>query len=307
MKFTEYILKTYAIDIDSTKEGFINVDTFSDVRAFIDPFKIARCNEPICVQMQQRILEFYRVFLTNIKSGNITPFLEAFHEVKPIRLGYAGDSFKGNGIGSELAFNMMKAIKNSKAFQTGKIKDLEDFTFMIDNVSDDRISDLVSNIIYDELIIFTNRICAKFKIPTTSSYFVKDGLTFFDIDDLSVKKFTAPLPLDNSGRPFILVPLCISKENHVSLKNSSDYYDHGIVVHLMRNKDLFKLLTDKEYDRKYKKKDVKELINLKYYLLKPGSVKFANYYIDEYDNEMESVKIYKEFRYSQNIKNKKVN
>jgi predicted GNAT family acetyltransferase len=302
MKFTEYVFSRYSIVVDSKAEGFIDVDTITDTRDFIDPFKIARCTQPNCANMQQKILDFYRVFLANIISGNTNSYLEAFHEVKPIRLGFAGDSFNGKGIGSDLVSDIIESIKNSKAFQTGKIQDLEDFTFMIENVSNDRLSDLVSNIILEDLIRFTSDICSKYKIPTSRNYYVKDGLTYFDIDRLEVKKLVSKLPLDAKGRPFILVPNCISKQNSLSLQGSTDYYNHGIIVHLMRNENLFTLLTNREFDRKYRKKHIKEFVELKYKLLKPGSVKFANFYINTFDIDMESVKIYKDFRNLENIK-----
>jgi hypothetical protein len=302
MKFSQYVLQSYGVSIDAKIEGFVDVDTFSDVEQFIDPFKIARCNKVICEQMQKRILHFYDEFLSNVRSGNVTPFLEAFHEVKPIRFGYAGDSFNGNGIGLDLASNMISAIRQSRAFQTGRVRDLEDFTFMIENVSYDRLSDLVSNIIYDELIMFTQELCRKYNIPMSSNYYVKGGLTFFDIDTLSVMKFNDELPLDNLGRPFILVPDIISKKGNLSLKGSYDYYSHGIIEHLRRDKDLFKLLTNREYNEKFKKKDVKSIVEEMYATLRPGTVKFANYYLDEFDSDLESVRIYKEFRTKQNSK-----
>jgi predicted GNAT family acetyltransferase len=289
--------------MDSSEVRFVNINLETDCKYFVDPFKIARCSDPMCYKLREKIIDFYKDFLHDVQSGKGNHYLDAFHEVKPIRFGYAKDSFGGKGVGKDLSRKIIDSIKHSKAYQTGYVRDIEDWTIFIKQVSSDRVSDLISNIIVDDLIIFTQNFCNENNIPMISCGNVNgEMIMHFDTKRKLLERTTDLLPYDHKMRPIILVPNFIVKKNSVSLKDSNDFYKMGILEHIMKEKSLFETMTDTQYPKKVQKNQTDELVKAKFVTPTPGSIEFAVYYLNNYDENMESISIYKQYRSKQNKK-----
>ncbi len=73
---------------------------------------------------------------------------------------------EGRGLGPQKAREIWESFRKSKAVKTGLLSDLEDTVLLIDGVSVDILSDIVTNIIRGPLINFTQTTCDIFDIPT---------------------------------------------------------------------------------------------------------------------------------------------
>ena len=96
---------------------------------------------------------------------------------------------------------MFKALKNSKAAQSGLLEDLSDFALFIPLIGRDKISDMTTNIIRGALISYTQTQCELLSIPMRS---VSSGF-YWDIATQDWRQSFLNFP-DCNGKKVILVP-----------------------------------------------------------------------------------------------------
>ena len=61
--------------------------------------------------------------------------------------------------------DVYQAFANSKAIETGLLKDLSDCELFIEGIGHDKISDMTTNVIRRKLIDFTKQQCQKWYVP----------------------------------------------------------------------------------------------------------------------------------------------
>jgi len=181
MLLFDYLKSTYSAILNSKSVEFMNIDLNTDTECFIDPFKIARNSDNLSIRMQGKLVRFFEDFLDNMKNGHYSNYDNAFHEVKPTRLGYGDDSWDGKGIGLKVLYEIFESFKSSQSFTSALVKDIEDSTLFIYGVGPDRLSDMISNIIIEELVYFTREMCKKYSIlMQNTKNLIKTKLFFFN-------------------------------------------------------------------------------------------------------------------------------
>lgn len=91
--------------------------------------------------------------------------LSRLREPNETHLGLSQGLSDGRGLGPEKAKQIWAALCASKAVKTGLLSDLEDTVLLVDGVSTDILSDIVTNIIRGPLISFTQSACEEYDIP----------------------------------------------------------------------------------------------------------------------------------------------
>lgn len=149
---------------------FVNVRLDTDVPLFIDPSALKIINNDWSMNCQRLISNYFKLVLENIHNGNqekAKSLLVELSEPNETHFGHSRNQSQGKGMGKIRAVKIWEALNNSLAVKTGLINDLEDTILMINGIGPDLISDVVTNIIREPLIQYTEIMCHKYNIPTT--------------------------------------------------------------------------------------------------------------------------------------------
>lgn len=257
MRFSEFFgLKKSQAQLD-----FIDVNPDRDTRLFIDPYAIEIRDDELSSDLTYHIVSFFEDVLKSLSenpdravelTGNLREPQETF-------LGMSKGQPQGRGWGALQSEQLLEALRNSRAFQTGLLQDVAESELFIDGIGPDKISDLTTNLIRGPLIKYTKQQCDLYGVPLTV------GIAIAPIWDPDRRIWVSEyqdLPVVD-GRPVILVPKVIARRR-VSL-SSQEYYnttilDHLKAEHLSANSGLVRVLTSKKRrgERVVWKKDLKE-------------------------------------------------
>ncbi len=114
---------------------------------------------------KEKILKYFDLFFYSVEHNlrdNAAKMGEHLHEINATKLGYTNRNDKPKGKGfcqRDLLVIFDEAIKIKDY-----IEDMPDILVLAENVGPDKVSDLTTNIIYEELLEFTIGIIAKYDI-----------------------------------------------------------------------------------------------------------------------------------------------
>lgn len=205
---------------------FVDVYIDRDVRLFIDPTVLASVNSDWASECASSVQGFFQAVLDLIRAGDegrARSFLSRLGEDNTTRLGYSSSN-KGSGIGSELAENFYNDLANSRAIESGFIRDIEDTALFIEGVRADRVSDVVTNIIRRQLVEYTQATAAFYGITLTK------GIAARPCWNNHARRWDEPehfdLPVAGSG-PLLLVPKSIVRRK--LYRDPDEYYYHYVL------------------------------------------------------------------------------
>jgi hypothetical protein len=193
---------------------FVDVEIDSDNKLFIDPFLIEKGKKDFHKKATTDIKGFFNALLekaVNNKETEGIQLVNNLHERNETRLGYSVKKPKGKGFAGYEGVELFNNIKESEAVQTGLVQDIFDCSIMVENVGKDKISDLVTNIIFLELIEFTQNECMKNGINMEKVTIKNKCWNSFSVTWENVTN--AILPVSNTGSPIIFVPKDIVNSN----------------------------------------------------------------------------------------------
>lgn len=222
---------------------FVNIPLNTDLPMYIDPYAISIKSGEWYEECNNLIVDFFEKVMTAIRNDDlITAYklLNRLNEPNETHLGVSSGKPDGCGIGKEQAKILLNKLKNSRAAQTGYLKDLSDCELMIEGIGADKISDITTNIIRGKLIEYTERQCLEHNIPyqeIVSNY-------FWGVEEGAWTKRKARLPFYN-GKPILLVPKNIVVKTTIS--NYEKFYDIVMLpyyeeLHISMNSRLVKVL-----------------------------------------------------------------
>jgi hypothetical protein len=207
---------------------FIDVDVEKDTPLFIDPAVLTHLNSPWAQSCAAAVQGFFQSVLDKIVAGDgagARSLLSHLGEENATHLGYSGES-RGSGVGQGLAERFYEELSTSEAVRTGLITDLEDTALLVEGVREDRISDVVTNIIRRQLVDFTQDAARFYGIPLSPGVAVGP---YWDTARKSWKQDTFDLPVTAHG-PLILVPKAIVRRS--LFFNPGEYYTHYVLEYL---------------------------------------------------------------------------
>jgi hypothetical protein len=255
---------------------FVDVDVEHDTALFIDPAVIAHINSPWAQSCTAAIQSFFQEVLDRIIAGDhrgARALLSHLGEENATHLGFSYES-RGSGVGPGLAERFYQELSTSTAVASGLITDLEDTALLIEGVREDRISDVVTNIIRKQLIEFTQQTAAFHGIPLNSGVAVGP---YWDTASKRWRQQTFDLPVTSHG-PLILVPKAIVRRS--LFLNPGEYYRH-YVLEFFKHKELNDATSPLVYvlksgQRKVNKKDVEIKVRRRNRGNRPGIEKRVN-------------------------------
>lgn len=148
---------------------FIDVDVTRDTRLFVDPYAIEIRDDPFSERLNEHITSFFQSLIDAIKDNNV-PRLHSLtahlSEPEETFLGMSKGAPAGRGVGRGQANQIIAALRNSRAVQTGLLTDLAEAELFIEGISSDKLSDLTTNLIRGPLNDYTAAQCALLGMET---------------------------------------------------------------------------------------------------------------------------------------------
>lgn len=225
MKVSQY----YGLSRGQAALKFLDVDIEKDLKLFLNAKAIRSLGTPWSDHCEELLSSFFNEVLQSIRAGDDSralSLLTVLKEPNETHLGLSKGESDGRGLGPKKAKEIWEALRRSKAVKSGLLTDLEDTVLLIDGVSVDIVSDIITNIIRGPLIVYTQEVCADFGIPLVDN--VSSG-PVWNPKSLSWDVDFVPLPAPNNEK-LILIPKEI-----VRLTSDYDvdaYYRHFVLEKL---------------------------------------------------------------------------
>ena len=225
MRVSEY----FQLDKNQSELDFVDVQLETDTKLFIDPTALHLFDSEWgreCVSLIQNYFSLVLEYIGNCKDEEAKQLISVLSEPNETRMGFSGNAPCGHGMGSRLAEKMWVALKESKAVEKGIIEELEDTALLIDGIASDMISDIVTNIIREPLISYTQQMCKYYGIPMEREVAAKQ---VWNPGSKNWSPMFAELPVVNN-RPLILVPKIIVR--HSITYQADSYYNVYLLKHI---------------------------------------------------------------------------
>jgi len=255
MKFSEY----FQLNKKQEELDFVDIPIDGgDLKLFIDPYAISIRKDIWSQKANSIIVDFFNEIVQLIrdeKNRNALDLLSNLREPNETHLGYSKHKSRGSGIGGQTAKNLHKALSESSAVKTGFLSKLEETELMVDGISHDRISDLTTNVIKQQLIEYTISQCELLHIPLSDV----PVSNILNTNDMQWESAFRKLPIVNNSK-ILLVPKIIARHN--MSYDSQDYYNNIVLnflqtEHIRKGSSLVKTL--KNGKRRVTKKILKAI------------------------------------------------
>lgn len=199
MRFSEQ----FDLPSNQAFHDFVDVPLDTDLAVFIDPHVVATTRTDWCVRCHQIVSDFFQTLLDRLRDGDMDGALALLcvsREDNRPRTGYSRRKPQGTGVGPEKAQILIERLTESAAFESGDIQELEDGALFADRIGLDTVSDLMVNLLHEQLAIYTLDQCTLLGVPTDASdqmHAWRPGEGWVTIH--------VRLPMTD-GRPVILIP-----------------------------------------------------------------------------------------------------
>jgi hypothetical protein len=246
----------FGLGLTQAELDFVDIPVETDVALFLDPYALSVDEDPMFVECNNIVVDFFERVLHQVRRGDSDEALNLLRhvgEANETHLGFSRGTPSGSGIGSEKARRLYDNLRRSTAVMTGSLSDLAELDLFVEGVAEDNISDLTTNIVRSQLHRYTAEQCVKYGIPLRE---VAGGFCW-NTETHAWENHYADLPVVN-GRKVLLVPK--ASVRHYLALNAEDFYNDFVLdylqgEHLSANTSLVHLL--KNGKRRVYKKDVK--------------------------------------------------
>lgn len=223
------ISKRYRLGLTQASLDFVDVDTKNDTKVFLSPTAISALTSAWSNSCVSLIQNYFRHVLALIKQGrnkDAEALLLVLREPNETHLGLSKGRSQGRALGKGSAKDLWRALSTSQAAKSGLLADLEDAALMIDGINVDIISDMSTNIIRGELIVYTQRMCSQHGIPMIPG--VESG-PVWKPHTKSWDNFFVELPVTEAGK-LLLVPKAVVRQQPDY--DAGEYYRHYLLTHM---------------------------------------------------------------------------
>lgn len=225
MRVTEH----YGLQQGQAELDFVDVDVENDVPLFLDPQAFASLPSPWAHECIALIQDFFGHLIGALIAHDYAlahRMLAALREPNDTHLGLSKSRSRGTALGDGLANTIMDALRGSRAVETGLLQDLEDTILLVSGVDRDRISDITTNLVREQLLAFTIEACEYYGIPTEPS--VSSG-PLWSAQSLKWQDAYRRRPIAR-GRPLLLIPKSIVRASPAY--DAGEYYNNYILKYL---------------------------------------------------------------------------
>lgn len=199
MRFSEQ----FGLSSNQALHDFVDVPLDTDLAVFIDPYVVATTRTAWCIRSHQIVSDFFQTLIGRLRQGDVdgaVALLCVSREDNRPRTGYSKRKPQGTGVGPDKAQILIERLMASAAFESGDIQELEDGALFADRIGLDTVSDLMVNLLHEQLAIYTLDQCTLLGVPAAASDQMRtwrpgDGWVTIDVR----------LPMTD-GQPLILIP-----------------------------------------------------------------------------------------------------
>lgn len=209
---------------------FVDVELETDNLLFLDPFALSQQPDAWSQKAHSMLTVFFQAVVDAIRGNKddvALSLLSNLREPNETRLGFSVGRPQGAGIGSMQANQLLTALKGSTAVKTGFISSLEECELMVDGISNDKLSDLATNIVRSALVEYTQGQCDLHNIPMQ----IVPVPPCFDPASMNWVSQYQKLPVWQDKR-IIFVPKVVVR--YVPAYSDEDYYRYFVLNYLQQ-------------------------------------------------------------------------
>ncbi|MDR2581234.1 MAG: hypothetical protein LBC85_09615 [Fibromonadaceae bacterium] len=194
-----------------------------DIPFYIDPFLLWKSPSMQDNALHLSLIESINYLASQYQKNNSECIKTMVNcsECNEVGLGMSKTK-KGKRFSEKTANEILSVYKNIPQINKNGLIHLEVLQLLVDNIAEDRTSDITASIIKSFLIDFTIDSCDKYKIPIDNI-----EIHCFDLKDHKIRNEKVFLPINpNTKQPIIFVPKrWLRKTNYINLSNyCNDYY-----------------------------------------------------------------------------------
>jgi len=228
------ISETFSLNRTQSELDFVDIDTSGDLPLFLDPFFLGLRKDKWSIESTLILRSFFQDVINKIRGNQIDEaklLFEHLEEPNTTCLGMSQGQPMGRGVGPSNADDVFDNIIGSQAIQTGLLQDLEDTVLFVRNFGKDKLSDMTTNIIKKQLIIYTQNQCRlhgiamRQDVPTGFFWSRQNMRWEQELDEMLVI----------SGRVILLVPKGVVS---FSKKYTAEQYYNKFILEFMQNEHL---------------------------------------------------------------------
>jgi len=212
----------FDLPLDEQRLRFVIPRLKEDIPLNLDPFLLFNSDDPEYQVLHTRILEFFevvRMAALSDKEMYAIRLLEGIHEPVELGLGYGADRSRGRALGPKLRAGIVTLFASVPQLLNSGLTHIEALSLLVDNLAEDRISDITGSIIKSYLVEFTQREADAYGLPVKE--FRLDG--FFDPTRNTWNARTCSIPYNPvTSAPLLLAPRDMLR--HLPFINYEDYY-----------------------------------------------------------------------------------
>jgi hypothetical protein len=223
----------YDLERGQSELDFVDVDTATDSRVFIDPRAIRIQQSEWAEECKEMLTSFFGELLIAIRkqdSDRIYYLLGQLGEPNETHLGYSKGRSRGRGLGGVGAERVAAKIASSAAAESGVLADLEDSALFIPGIGPDIISDISTHVLRGALIGYSNQACEYYGIPLERQH---SGIVW-NPNALEWQEDEVGLPRTDDG-PLLLIPKTIVRSR---LTLNENRYFSGFLAPYYESKEL---------------------------------------------------------------------
>ena len=237
--------------------GVFNVILDVDTRVFIDPARLELCDAPEFADAKKKTEKYFANIITLLRHSSQmsdmywkrADHLLTFKEITGTCFGYSNNSTSGNGIGPTLRKAILKTAKSLITEGENDPTLFELLGVFQEDIGCDRISDLITFILRENIIKYTDRVVRTMGVPTIETQF--NGISYFACYNPYNNEILLLLP------SAILSPLPIAEDfddiNYICGENQrvrdtiNQYFDLGTREKLTKKEILSLLQTSEDF------------------------------------------------------------
>ena len=208
---------------------FIDINLDTDTELYIDPTLVDGLPTRWCSEAKAVIADFFDNVFECCRTKNHKRLYElvAFgKEPNETKLGLSIEQSQGKGSKPENLYRILKTISDECLIEKGIVKNPSELCVFVNNFAEDRMSDLITNIIRKQLYDFTVQQCLRHRISLANKPIII-GQTW----DATSKKWVTltDVPLMIDDRKTLLVPKIIVRRKYIV--SAAQYIQKHVLTH----------------------------------------------------------------------------